>query len=388
MSDHDHTSRVFDAAVRWAGTTFKTENWKFEIGKPGSWPRVPHFKFQIRIFQFSMLLVLGALVVVGNLQAQAPSLRYGGEVPPEVDTIYERGLSWLAQRQAPDGQWQDGHNGAGQNGLCLMAFLASGEDPNFGKYAPNIRRAIRAIITTQDATTGYLPNSMYHHGFAMLALAEAYGVVDESLLWEGTAQKPRSISQALDLAIRCSVTSAQKNPFGAWRYSPDATDADTSVAGAMLMGLLACRNAGLAVPDDTINKAVEYMRKSTAKNGFVAYSGGFGGGGESQARSSVATLVYAISKHKDWEEFAATLKHISADLEHREGGHPEYYRYYAAQALFQGDYDAWQKWNKNTIRLFKESQQADGSFGNGSYQTAMSLLALALNYRFLHIYER
>ena len=102
----------------------------------------------------------------------------------------------------------------------------------------------------------------------------------------------------------------------------------------------------------------------------------------------MATLVYAISKHKDWEEFAATLKHVSADLEHREGGHPEYYRYYAAQALFQGDYDAWQKWNKNTIRLFKESQQEDGSFGNGSYQTAMSLLALALNYRFLPIYER
>jgi len=45
------------------------------------------------------------------------------------------------------------------------------------------------------------------------------------------------------------------------------------------------------------------------------------------------------------EEFAATLKRVGADLEHQRGGHPEYYRYYAAQALFQGDYDAWQKWN-------------------------------------------
>lgn len=269
-----------------------------------------------------------------------------------------------------------------------MAFLARGEDPNFGRYAQNIRRAIRGIIASQEPATGYFPNSMYHHGFAMLALAEAYGVVDESLLWEGTQGKQRSIAQALDLAIRCAVTSAQKNPFGAWRYSPDATDADTSVAGAVLMGLLACRNAGLSVPDDTINKGMEYIRKSTAKNGFVAYSGGFGGGGESMARSSVATLVYAISKHKDWEEFTATLKHISNDLEHQEGGHPEYYRYYAAQALFQGDYEAWQKWNRLTIRLFKDSQQADGSFSGGSYQTAMSLLALALNYRFLPIYER
>jgi hypothetical protein len=323
-----------------------------------------------------------------DARAQSPALRFGGEVPPEVDTIYERGLSWLAQRQSPDGQWQDGQNGAGQTGLCLMAFLASGEDPNYGKYAPNIRRAIRAIIATQEPATGYYPNSMYHHGFATLALAEAYGAVDESLLAEGSGGKPMSIAKSLDLAIRCAVTSAQKNQFGAWRYSPDAADADTSVAGAVLMGLLACRNAGFSVPDDTINKGVDYIRKSTAKNGFVAYSGGIGGGGESMSRSSVATLVFAIAKHKDWEEFAATLKHISADLEHQEGGHPEYYRYYAAQALFQGDYEAWQKWNKNTIRHFKDSQQADGGFGNASYSTAMSLLALALNYRFLPVYER
>lgn len=335
---------------------------------------------------FAILLFL----VPSVLRAQSPALRFGGEIPPDVDRMYERGLAWLAQKQSPDGQWQDGQSGAGQTGLCLMAFLASGEDPNYGKYASTIRRGLRSLITLQDKTTGYLPSSMYHHGFGMLALAEAYGTVDESQLWDGseTAAVRRPLAQVLDLAIRCAVTSAAKNPFGAWRYSPDATDADTSVAGAVLMGLLACRNAGLNVPDDTINKAVEYIRKSTAKNGYVNYSGGFGGGGESMARSSVATLVYAIAKHKDWEEFGYTLKHISTDLEHREGSHPEYYRYYAAQALFQGDYEAWQKWNRFTIRTFKDTQNSDGAFGGSSYQTAMSLLALALNYRFLPIYER
>lgn len=366
-------------------------NWTMQIVQgltPDALRRVsPKLHLPICIGQFAFLIAI--LLSAPSIRAQSPTLRFGGEVPPEVDTIYERGLAFLAKRQGTDGHWQDGHNGAGQDGMCLMTFLASGEDPNFGKYAPNVRRAVRAIISSQDATTGYFPNSMYHHGFAMLALAEAYGAVDESRLWDDSLTgNRRSIAQSLDLAIRCAVTSAQKNPFGAWRYTPDATDADTSVAGAVLMGLLAARNAGMAVPDDTINKGVDYIRKSTAKNGFVAYSGGFGGGGESQARSSVATLVFAISKHKDWEEFMATLKHISGDLEHSENGHPEYYRYYAAQALFQGDYDSWQKWNKNTIRLFKDSQQPDGGFGSGSYQTAMSLLALALNYRFLPIYER
>jgi hypothetical protein len=335
----------------------------------------------------SILLLLISLLST-QLWGQSPTLRFGGEIPAEVDTIYEKGLAWLAKKQEANGHWQDGNSGSGQDGLCLMAFLSAGDDPNFGKYASNVRRAIRAIISAQDATTGYFPSSMYHHGFAMLALAEAYGAVDESLLWAETGGKGRSIGQALDLAVRCAVTSAEKNPFKAWRYSPDATDADTSVAGAILMGLMAARNAGMPVPDKTINEGIEYIRKSTAKNGYVAYSGGFGGGGESMARSSIAALVYSIGKHKDWEEFAATLKHISANLEHQENGHPEYYRYYAAQALFQGDYDAWQKWNKLTIRHFKQTQDADGSIGRGSYQTAMSLLALALNYRFLPVYER
>ncbi|MBL9117423.1 MAG: squalene--hopene cyclase [Verrucomicrobiaceae bacterium] len=321
--------------------------------------------------------------------AQGPVLRFGGEVPPEVDMIYDRGLQWLASKQDTNGHWQDGYSGAGVDGLCLMVFLASGEDPNYGKYAGNIRRGLRALIQSQEGTSGYLPNSMYHHGFGMLALAEAYGVVDESLLWDGSSgNKVRGIGEALDLAVRCAVTSAKRNPLKAWRYSPDASDADTSVAGAVLMGLLAARNAGMAVPDETIDGGLEYMRRSTSKSGYVAYSGGFGGMGESMARSSIAALVFAVSKHKDWEEYAATLKHIMTDLEHREGGHPEYYRYYAAQALFQGDYEAWQKWNAATIRSLKETQAPDGSFSNGSYQTAMSLLALALNYRFLPVYER
>ncbi len=338
----------------------------------------------------TFLAILNGLLLWASLvHGQAPSLRFGGEIPQEVDKIYDRGLQWLASKQGSDGHWQDGYSGAGVDGLCLMVFLASGEDPNYGKYAGNVRRGLRALIDSQEASSGYLPNSMYHHGFGMLALAEAYGVVDESLMLDGGGGgTKRGIAQALDLAVRCAVTSAKRNPLKAWRYSPDATDADTSVAGAVLMGLLAARNAGVPVPDETIDGGLEYMKRCTSKSGYVAYSGGFGGMGESMARSSIATLVFAVSKHKDWEEFSAALKHISTDLEHRESGHPEYYRYYAAQALFQGDYDSWQKWNLGTIRLLNETQSADGSFSNGSYQTAMSLLALALNYRFLPVYER
>ena len=203
--------------------------------------------------------------------AQDPTLRFGGQIPPEVDTIYERGLGWLASQQSEDGSWKGNNAGCGVDGICLMAFLASGEDPNFGRYASTIRRAIRSIIQRQNEETGYLPDSMYHHGFATLALSEAYGAVDETLLWGG--DKPvRSIAQTLSLAIRCSATAQKKNRWGGWRYSPDAIDADTSVTGAVLMGLLAARNAGMNVPDDTVNAALEFMRRSTGKDGAVAYT--------------------------------------------------------------------------------------------------------------------
>ena len=273
------------------------------------------------------------------------------------------------------------------DGICVMAFLASGEDPNYGRYAPTIRRALRSIIQHQEENTGYLPNSMYHHGFGMLALSEAYGSVDESLLWEGS--KPvRTIGKTLDLAIRCTVASQKKNRLGGWRYSPDAVDADTSVTGAVLMGLLAARNAGLDVPDETVNAAMEYMRRSTAKDGSVAYSGGFGSMGGSMNLTAISTLVGAVTKTKDTDQYKASLKRLQENLEHHETTYPEYFRYYMAQALFQGDYDAWQKWNAGKVRELHDAQHDDGSFGNGAYGTGMSLLGLALNYRFLPIYER
>src|SRR5262245_47006202 len=108
---------------------------------------------------------------VSPSSAQDPALRFGGVIPQEVDTIYERGLGWLAANQQDDGDWSgSGQDGPGVTGICLMAFLASGEDPNFGRYAGIVRRAVRNIVSQQDEKTGYFQSSMYHHGFAMLAL--------------------------------------------------------------------------------------------------------------------------------------------------------------------------------------------------------------------------
>jgi hypothetical protein len=337
------------------------------------------------------LLMLAAIVQPCRAQVFEPHI--GENVPRDVREMYDRGLQWLIKNQTDEGDWRGGNQGPGVTGMALMAFLASGEDPNFGMYSTQIRRALRSIIASQDANTGYMGNSMYHHGFAMLALAEAYGVVDERNLWPASEAKARqrSIGAALELAVRAAVTSQKKNSYGGWRYSPDSNDADTSVSGAVLVGLLAARNAGIEVPDESIDRAISYYQSMTSDSGQVGYSGGMGGFDESIPRISIACLVYSVGRRKDLPQHTSTLNYLKQRLEQPSSHYREYGLYYQAQALFQGDIEAWEKWNKLLIRQLKESQQPDGSFKGDLGQevgTSLSLLALALNYRFLPIYER
>ena len=127
----------------------------------------------------------------------------------------------------------------------------------------------------------------------------------------------------------------------------------------------------------------------------MAYTPGMAKNGSSN-RSAIAALVYAVGKKKNCPQYEATRQYLLRNLMHKETGYPFYYRYYEAQALFQADNAAWDEWNRETIQDLVAIQRKDGSFrseghlarfGPG-YSTSMALLALALNYRFLPIYER
>jgi hypothetical protein len=193
--------------------------------------------------------------------------------------------------------------------------------------------------------------------------------------------------------VRGALTSQKKNPLGAWRYSPDSRDADTSVSGAVFVGLLAARNAGIEVPDESIDRAIAYYAQMTSASGEVGYNG-MGSFGESLARSSIATLVFSVARRKDLKQYKATIEYLRQRADQPGSGQQgwvEYGRYYEAQALFQGDVAAWDRWNRLLVRQMKQAQQADGSFRGqlgSSVGTSLSLLALAVNFRFLPIYER
>ena len=345
---------------------------------------------------FLTLLILCSTEL--ETQAQDPTIRYGTGVPPAVRSISDRGLRYLASTQLEDGSWPGGQNGAGITGICLMAFMASGEDPDFGPYAINIRRALRNMIMNQNATTGYMTGfgrgSMYHHGFAMLALSEAYGAVSEDLLWKGTdvpTERRRTIGKALELAVGCALTAQEKNPWGAWRYSPQSQDADTTVAGTVLMGILGARNAGIEVPNEAVDKALNFFQTCTMRGGGVAYQP-MSSHGDGVTRAAIGTLVYAIGKRKDTPEYKAVSEFIKRRMDQNtRSGYAFYNLYYMAQALFQSDFEAWKAWNRRTIERLQGMQKEDGSFDSSygdAYGTGMAILTLALNYRLLPIYER
>ncbi|MCP5524858.1 MAG: terpene cyclase/mutase family protein [Verrucomicrobiales bacterium] len=340
-----------------------------------------------------------ALIALTSLRAHAQdsAINYGKGVPFAVRLMTERSLKYLAANQKDDGSWPGQENGPGITGICVMAFMASGEDPDFGPYAGNLRRAVQSIILNQDPKTGHIAGPghgpMYHHGLAMLALSEAYGVVNERLLWEGSPVpevERRSLGKALELAVRCALTAQQQNPWGAWRYSPDSRDADTTVSGTVLMGVLGAKNAGIEVPNEAIEKAMDFFRANTMQDGSVSYQPAQSHG-DGITRTAIGTTVYAVAKRKDTPEYRAAARFLKNRVTYDVNEYPFYHRYYMAQALFHSDLEAWSEWNDRMVERLRGMQNEDGSFSSDrgpAYGTGMSVLVLALNYRFLPVYER
>jgi hypothetical protein len=292
--------------------------------------------------------------------------------------MYERGLAYLAKTQNERGSWDDSMGGEpGVVGLAVVAFLAHGEDPNHGPYAQHIAKGLDYLLSQQNAGNGYIGNSMYNHGFATLALAEAYGTVDNPKL-----------APALKKAVDLILSAQKRNRSEAWRYTPDSTDADTTVSGCQIVALFAARNAGLPVPDEALKKGLAYLARCRGGDGGYGYTSA---GGPKPTLTAIGVLCLALAKQKDGKGFQASVDYLGKQLSYRDRHYPYYFEYYMSQALFHADPDIWNDWNSRNIRYLSAIQARDGSWpGNKgeSFNTASALLSLALNYRFLPIYEK
>ncbi len=299
-------------------------------------------------------------------------------IPAQAELIYTRGMQFLAKNQTDKGVWSDSVGSEpGVVGLCVAAFLAHGEDPNHGPYATTIQRGIDYILSQQNEKNGYIGSSMYNHAFAAKALAEAYGVLDNP-----------KIAPALKKSVELIISAQKRNLSGGWRYTPDSRDADTTVTGCQLVTLYAARNAGLGVPDDVFKKGLAYLVSNRGQDGDYGYTSSSGG---KPTLTAIGSLCLSLAKERDSKGYKASLAYLKKNLDYRDRYYPYYYEYYMSQALFHADEAAWREWNARNIRYLATIQASDGSFPGSqgtSFNTAGALLSLALNYRFLPIYEK
>lgn len=321
-----------------------------------------------------------------TIQAQQPNVFRGNQVAPGVERIYERGLQYLSENQTADGTFPGRYGSEPATaGLAMLAMFAHGDDPNNGPYSKSIKRCLDYLLKNVNEDTGYIGKSMYNHGFATLALAEAFGAVQDE-----------RIGPALKKAVELILTSQEKNKFKAWRYGPDSQDADTTVSGACFVALIAARNAGIRVPDNAIDGALKFYTDCQLPNGgMIGYTPGSGdqGGGTTTA---IGVAAYAYARKKDQPTYIKAVSGLAKALQDGGGqnrsGFPFYFEYYTSQALFQSDVAAWEAWNTKRVQQLTESQNQDGSWEGGMLGpgicTAFGLLSIALNYRYLPIYER
>lgn len=313
---------------------------------------------------------------------------------PEVRRVTERGLEWLANTQSRLGHWtaNDGRYAAAMTALAGTALLCEGSTTTQGRYAPQIRRAVD-YLTSHSRPNGLIGDPArddrytYGHGFSMLFLSQILGEEEDAVRRE----------ELVDVLTRAVVfTGRAQTEAGGWGYvsAKDGHGFDEgSTTITQVQGLRGCRNAGIPVPSEIIDRAVEYIRKCTLPDGGVQYNSRGGGGRPAITAAAVACLFNAgdyddeyVPKLMDYCE--KNLGNISS----RGFGHWHYAHYYYSQVLYREGGEKWGDYfDEIAARLVSEAG-ADGSWNQGYigpvYTTAMNLTILQLDSAALPIYQR
>lgn len=307
---------------------------------------------------------------------------------PAVEESVKKGLRYLASVQSRDGSWGGRSSSYSQHvgitGLCGMALMCSGNLPGRAEYGKNVEGALSFVLSMmgRDGFIGTASSGMYGHGFATLFLAEVYGMTRREDL-------DSKLRLATDLIVRT------QRPDGGWRYEPiNYGYSDVSVTTCIIMALRAVRNAGVDVPQRTIDRALKYLRECVNPDGGVRY---MLHRGESRPALTAATIVsfYGLGRF-DLPEIQRAVKFL--DLYHRryplrnhQPSHYYYTLYYEAQAMYQVGGDYWKKWYTEVSSILLRKQRGDGSWqdsvGN-AYATAMACLVLQVPYGYLPIFQR
>lgn len=316
-----------------------------------------------------------------------------------LDTSVQRALEFLANTQnKSDGSWTAGRTGKNVaiTSLAVMAFLSAGHVPGDGKYGSNIEMGIRWVLSMQQPN-GVLANDagheMYHHGIATLMLAEVCGMVDKEL----SKEVRRGVEKAITVILKAQRT--DKVHGGGWRYRVEhVAGSDISVSGWQVMSLRAARNLGCDISGDVIEKAVDFIKRcQDGKTGGFRYMPFANVTTPCTGTSVLALELCGKDEHKSSPVMkGAAFLVRNENLPRWNSGHFFYGIYYGAQATFQVGGNFWSTYRSRLHQVLLKNQNSNGAWLGGGYDsiygpnycTAMAILALTVEYRFLPIYQR
>lgn len=351
-------------------------------------------RFARRATARAVVLIICGLVVLpprpGIVSAAEPAAeRPAWVVRPETRKAIEAGLTYLAGQQNEDGSF--GRGSYARNvaicGLAGMAFMAHGSTPGRGPHG-DVVTGCAAHIMNNCRESGFIisPGAvshgpMYGHGFATLFLADVYGMHPDP-----------AVRDKLEAAVKLII--ATQNDEGGWRYEPKRQDADISVTICQVMALRAARNAGIFVPNDTIDRCIEYVKRSQNPDGGFMYQ--LSQPGESQfPRSAAGVVAFYNAGIYEGEELERGLEYLmqhvpTSDAFNRDA-HFFYGHYYAVQAFWQAGGLRWQRWYPAIHDVLLARQKPDGSWFDQispEYGTAMACIVLQMPSNYLPIFQR
>ncbi len=326
-----------------------------------------------------------SLVAIHSHAQDAPGAQRVGKarLSPEVQQAISNGLAFLSKTQNQDGSWGDRHPVA-DTSLSLMSYMLQGHVPGRGTYGRNMDRAVAYLVNVgKKGHAGYMGTpshhgGMYEHGLAILALSEAWG--------QSTNPDLRNaLKRAVEITIRA------QNHQGGWRYNPEPRDADLSMTVMQTVALNSAMEAGISVPDETLNKAVKYVWYCQDET-----SGGFGysgpsGPGFARTGAGVMSLIMCGQRNHPAVKRGMRFLHAYPDQKFNGGSHFLYGNYYAIQCMYQSGEADFNAYYPQIAKSLLEKQRDDGRWSikeGDTYSTSMAILILGVPYRFLPIYQR
>ncbi len=341
-----------------------------------------------------------AVLLVGSTFFLAPAALAGepqdkAAITPQAARSIDRGLKYLAQRQQEDGAWgsEAWPRHTGLTAFALMAFMSHGDVAGCGEYGTEVQKGVDFLVKAQKPS-GFIVTQwasygpMYEHALALLALAEAYGMTPREDL-------KAKIKAGVNLVVKSQAAN------GEWGYVPTPTvSGDLSVTVCQLMALRAARNCGIAVPKQTIDRAIAYVKKSAVQGGGFCYRLGYRQPAYGCTGAGLTSLYGAGIRDdpmiKDGIRWLLdNAPNVSPRHRWARGQHTMYGHYYATQAMYNRGGEDWEKWYTTIRDHFVKTQERDGGWyetihrgGIGRvYATGIAVTILLAPYHYLPIFQ-